>query len=241
MIALFKKEINIFFSSSIGYFIIGVFLLISSLFVWVFDSEFNILNYGYASMDSFFLLSPIIFLVFIPAINMHMFSQEYKTGTIEILLAKPISNMQIIMAKYLASITLIFLSIIPTFLYVITIFQLGENIGNIDLAGTIGSYIGLFFMCALFSSINIFTSSVTSNQVTAFLFGILLNLLWFYGFDLISEIGWLTYFDLIIQKIGVSYHYQYMSKGLLRFVDIFYFVSVSFLFIKLTQHVINKR
>ena len=95
------------------------------------------------------------------------------------------------------------------------------NIGNIDLAGTIGSYIGLFFMCALFSSINIFTSSITSNQVTAFLFGILLNLLWFYGFDLISEIEWLTYFDLIIQKIGISYHYQYMSKGLLRFVDIF--------------------
>ncbi|MEE2931527.1 MAG: ABC transporter permease subunit [Bacteroidota bacterium] len=241
MIAIAKKEISTFFGSSIGYLIIAIFLIATSLFMWIIETDFNVLQYGYANMDSFFLFSPIIFLIFIPAINMQMFSQEYKSGTIELLLTKPISEIKIIIGKYLASLFVISLMILPTICYVITIFLLGETVGNLDTGAIIGSYIGLFLLSSLFSAISIFSSSLTSNQIIAYAVGILLSFMYFYGFDLLSDINFLGSLDLWIQKLGVQYHYTSISKGILDFSTITYFITLIILFLKLTELIIINR
>ena len=241
MIAIAKKELSTFFGSPIGYLIIAVFLVATSLFMWIIETDFNVLEYGYANMDSFFLFSPIILLIFIPAINMQMFSQEYKSGTIELLLTKPISEIEIILGKYLAALFVITLMILPTICYVITIYILGETIGNLDLAAIIGSYVGLFLLSSVFSVICICSSSLTSNQIIAYILGILYSFLFFYGFDLLSDINFLASFDLLIQKIGIQYHYRSISKGIIDLSTITYFITLIILFLKLTELVIINR
>ena len=241
MIAIFKKEISVFFSSLIGYLIIGVFLLINSILLWSDFSDINILSYGYADMDIFFTTAPLYFLLFIPAISMRVFTEEYTLGTIETLITKPITSLQIALAKFLAVLVLVLFTILPTLIYVFSIYFLGESIGNLDLAGIMGSYFGLIFLCALFSSISIYTSSISSNQIISFAFAILLSTLFYFGFDVISELSILQNYDLFIQKIGISFHYDMMSKGLIKFSDIIYFLSFTFLFIKLTELIIIQR
>ena len=241
MIAIAKKEISTFFGSSIGYLIVAVFLVSTSLFMWIIETDFNVLEYGYANMDSFFLFSPIILLIFIPAINMQMFSQEYKSGTIELLLTQPISEIKIIIGKYLASLFVILLIVVPTICYVITIYLLGETTGNLDMAAIIGSYIGLFFLSSVFSAICMFSSSLTSNQIIAYIIGILCCFLFFYGFDLLSEISFLESCDLLIQKIGIQYHYRSISKGIIELSTMTYFITLIILFLKLTELVIINR
>ena len=238
MIALLKKEISVFFSTLIGYLIIGVFLLINSILLWSDFSKMNILEYGYADMDIFFSIAPLLFLLFIPAISMRIFTEEYTSGTMETLITKPITAFNIVLGKFLAIFTLVLFAIIPTLIYVVNIYYLGEIIGNLDLAGIIGSYIGLIFLCSLFSSVSVYASSIVGNQIISFLIAILLNTLFYFGFDLLSEISLLQNIDLIIQQIGVSFHYDSMSKGLIKFSDVVYFTSFTFLFIKLTELVI---
>ncbi|MBT4881036.1 ABC transporter permease subunit [Flavobacteriales bacterium] len=238
MIALLKKEISVFFSTLIGYLIIGVFLLINSILLWSDFSKMNILEYGYADMDIFFSIAPLLFLLFIPAISMRIFTEEYTSGTMETLITKPITAFNIVLGKFLAIFTLVLFAIIPTLIYVVNIYYLGEIIGNLDLAGIIGSYIGLIFLCSLFSSVSVYASSIVGNQIISFLLAILLNTLFYFGFDLLSEISLLQNIDLIIQQIGVSFHYDSMSKGLIKFSDVVYFTSFTFLFIKLTELVI---
>jgi ABC-2 type transport system permease protein len=222
--------------------IIGLFLIINSLLLWSNLSPFNILDNAYASMDSFFIISPLLFLLFIPAISMRSFSQEYNDGTIETLITKPIALHLIIISKFLAILTIIIASIIPTFIYVITIYLLGENTGNLDLAGIIGSYLGLFMLSSIFASIGVFASTLSNNQVTAFILAIIISTIFYFGFDLLSQIQSFQSIDIIMQKIGISYHYNMMSKGLLQTSDIVYFISISFLFLKLSEIVIiNKR
>jgi len=241
MITLFKKEISVFFGTLIGYLIIAIFLLVNGLMLWTDMSQFNILGYGYANMDMFFIVSPLLFLLFIPAISMRIFAEEYNSGTIEILLTKPISVFQIVAAKYLAVLALACLSIFPTIIYVISIYYLGETIGNLDLASIFGSYLGLIFLSSLFSSFSVFSSALSSSQVISFIISILLCTLFYFGFDLLSELSFFHSFDLLIQKIGISYHYQNLSKGLLRLTDFVYFLSVSFLFLKLTESLIIEK
>ena len=241
MITVFKKEISVFFSTLIGYLIIGVFLLINSILLWSDFSKINILDYGYADMDIFFRIAPLLFLLFIPAVSMRVFTEEYANGTMEILVTKPITSLQIVLGKFLSVFSLVLFAIIPTLIYVISIYYLGETIGNLDLAGILGSYFGLIFLCALFSSVSIYASSIANNQIISFVLAILLNTLFYFGFDVLSELSFLQNIDLIIQKIGVSFHYEMMNKGLLRFSDIIYFLSFTFLFIKLTELVIIKK
>ncbi|MFT5791885.1 MAG: ABC-2 type transport system permease protein, partial [Saprospiraceae bacterium] len=151
MIAILKKELNSFFSTPIGYLVIAIFLIINGLFLWVFDNEFNILNAGFADLNSFFYLAPWIFLFLIPAITMRAFSDEYNSGTIEILKTKPISNWEIILGKYFASLLLIIAALIPTFLYVYSISQLGSPKGNYDIGALLGSYFGLLFLAGTYT------------------------------------------------------------------------------------------
>ena len=241
MITLYKKEISIFFSTIIGYLIIGLFLLISSLILWHDISEINILDNAYASMDSFFSIAPLIFLLFIPSVSMRVFSEEFNTGTIETLITKPISSFEIVTAKFFAVLSLVIIAILPTITYVISIYFLGETTGNLDLAAVVGSYIGLLLLSSIFSSISVYASSLSSNQIVAFILAIIMSSFFFFGFDILSQLPYLQIVDLTLQKIGISYHYNMMSKGLLKVSDLVYFMSVSLLFIKLTEIVINNK
>lgn len=241
MITLYKKEISIFFSTIIGYLIIGLFLLISSLILWHDISKINILDNAYASMDSFFSIAPLIFLLFIPSVSMRVFSEEFNTGTIETLITKPISSFEIVTAKFFAVLSLVIIAILPTITYVISIYFLGETTGNLDLAAVVGSYIGLLLLSSIFSSISVYASSLSSNQIVAFILAIIMSSFFFFGFDILSQLPYLQIVDLTLQKIGISYHYNMMSKGLLKVSDLVYFMSVSLLFIKLTEVVIKNK
>tara|TARA_B100000767_G_scaffold269797_1_gene292221 strand:+ start:750 stop:1481 length:732 start_codon:yes stop_codon:yes gene_type:complete len=241
MIALFKKEVSVFFSTLIGYLIISIFLLINSLMLWSDFSNISLLKNGYSDLDLFFTSAPLFFLIFIPALSMRIFTEEYTSDTIETLITKPISCLEIVLAKFLAVFVLVLFTIMPTIIYVVSIYYLGESIGNIDLAGIAGSYIGLIFLCALFSSISIYSSSLATNQIISFAIALSLCTLFYFGFDLISELPFFQNFDFFIKKIGTSFHYEIMSKGLIKFSDIIYFSSYIFLFIKLAELVITDR
>ena len=241
MIALYKKEIRVFFSAIIGYLIIGLFLFINSLILWHDISDINILDNAYANMDSLFSIAPLIFLVFIPAVSMRVFAEEFNTGTIETLMAKPITAFNIVLAKYLAVLSLILISIIPTIIYVVSIYLLGEITGNLDIASIFGSYIGLILLSSIFAAISVYASSLSNNQIVAFILAIIICSFFYFGIDLLSQVSLLLNLDLIIQKIGISFHYNMLSKGLIKLSDFVYFISVSLLFIKLTESVIKSR
>ena len=241
MITVFKKEISVFFSTLIGHLIIGGFLLINGVLLWSDFSKINILDSGYADMDIFFEIAPLLFLLFIPAVSMRVFTEEYANGTMETVATKPITSLQIVLGKFLSVFSLVLLAITPTLIYVISIYYIGESVGNLDLAGILGSYFGLTLLCALFCSISIYASSIASNQIISFILAILLNTLFYFGFDILSELFFFQNIDLIIQQIGISFHYDMMSKGLLGLSDIIYFLSFTFLFVKLTELVIIKK
>ena len=176
MISLFKKEISVFFGSFIGYIIIGLFLITNSIILWSDYSTLNILDYGYANMDLFFSLSPLLLILLVPGLSMRIFTEEYNTGTIETLLTKPISLFKIVLSKYFAVFFLVLIAILPTLLfYVTTLYFLGETIGNIDLASIFGSYIGLILLSSLFVSISVFSSVLTTNQITSFIIAIIFS------------------------------------------------------------------
>ncbi len=239
MIALFRKEINQFFSSLTGLLTIVIFLMINGLFMWIFSGDFNVLDFGYANMDSFFMLAPILFLIFIPAICMRLFSEEYRSGTMEVLLTKPISIWNVVVSKYLAANVLVLFSILPTLIYFISIYFLGETIGNLDVGGIIGSYLGLFMLSSAFIAIGIFASAISSNQVVAFLIAIICNAIVYYGFGILSEVTFFQNWDLFISNLGIAYHYNVMSKGVIDSRDILYFMSICFLFLMLSKTTIQ--
>ena len=241
MITIFKKELNLFFSTITGYLIITIYLLTNGILLWSKISPFNIIDYGYSNMDMLFTISPLLFIIFIPAISMKMFSEEFSSGTIEILITKPITISNIIYGKFLAIFSLILLSIMPTIIYVISIYYLGETKGNFDLASIFGSYLGLLFLGLLFTSLSLYSSSLFTNQIVSLITGIILCSLLYFGVDVISKIQLFSNFDLLIEKIGVSYHFNYMSKGLIRLIDIIYFTSIILFFNKMTKNNILNR
>jgi len=241
MFTLFKKEINSFLSSLIGYIVIIVFLLITSLFLWVFPIDFNILDYGYASIDGLFILAPIVFLFLIPAITMRLFADEKKSGTIELLVTKPISDLQIIFSKYFAGLTLVLLSLIPTLVFFFSVYKLGFPPGNIDIGGTWGSYIGLFFLGAVFVSIGLFSSSLTDNQIVSFIVAVFLSGFAYIGFEFIYSLELFGSIDLFIKSLGINAHYISMSRGVIDTRDLMYFLSIITIFIILTKISLQSR
>ncbi|WP_375240995.1 gliding motility-associated ABC transporter permease subunit GldF [Polaribacter sp.] len=232
MIAILKKEFNSFFSSPIAYLVIGVFLLINGLFLWVFKDDFNILNAGFADLNPFFYLAPWVFLFLIPAITMKSFADEFSNGTIELLKTKPISNWQIVLGKFSASLILVIIAILPTLTYVYTVYQLGSSVGNLDIGATIGSYIGLLLLAATYTAIGLFTSTISKNQIVAFILGVLITFLLFYGFDAISVSLDNNY---VIKKLGINEHYKSISRGVIDTRDIIYFLSITFFFLFITK------
>ena len=241
MYALFKKEISNFLSSLIGIMVIVVFLLITGLFLWVFQSDFNLLSYGYANLDGLFILAPWVFLFLVPAVTMRCFAEENRTGTIEMLLTKPLSDWQIIMAKFLASVVLVLLSLIPTAVYYFSVYRLGLPMGNLDSGGIMGSYIGLFLLSSSFVAIGLFCSSVTNNQILAFILSVFLCGFIYIGFEFIFSLSLFGPIDLFIQSLGMSAHYGSISRGVVDTRDILYFLSVIALFLSMTKLVLSSR
>ncbi|PKP04186.1 MAG: gliding motility-associated ABC transporter permease subunit GldF [Bacteroidetes bacterium HGW-Bacteroidetes-9] len=241
MFTLFRKEIFSFLNSLIGYLAIIVFLLINGLFLWVFPLGFNIVDYGYASLDNLFTLSPFVFLFLIPAITMRSFADEKRSGTIEMLLTKPLTDIQIILAKYLAGVTLVFFSLLPTLIYAVSVYLLGLPKGNLDMGGMWGSYLGLLFLASAFVAIGIFVSSITDNQIVAFILALALSGFAYTGFDFISELSLFGKADLMILSLGIQNHYASMSRGVIDSRNVIYFLSLISIFILLTKIVLESR
>lgn len=228
------REIKSFFGSPIGYLVIAVFLVGNGLFLWVFEGEYNILNSGFADLSPFFTLSPWILIFLIPAVTMRSFSDEKKQGTLELLLTKPLNIWQIVNGKFLGSMLLIVIAIIPTFIYVWVISGLGSPEGNIDMGSTMGSYFGLLFLIAAYSAIGIFTSTLSENQIVAFIVSVFLCFFFYFGFEKLASI--IPNFESLISGFGMQDHFKSMSRGVIDTRDIIYFVSITILFLSFTVY-----
>ncbi len=237
MTALIKREITAFFASPIGYLVIGIFLLINGLFLWVFTGDYNILDAGFADLSSFFQLAPWVLLFLIPAVTMRSFSDELKMGTLELLLTKPISVKNIVLGKYFGAVILIIIALLPTLLYIITISQLGNPPGNWDVGSTLGSYIGLLFLVLAYTAIGVFASTLSQNQIVAFIISVFLCFVLYYGFEGITNLG----IDFPIETLGMKAHFDSVARGVLDTRDIVYFLSIAALFISFTVLKLKKR
>ncbi len=241
MFSLLKKEVGSFFSTITGYIVIMVFVTANGLFLWILPSDSNVLDSGYANIDGLFALAPWIFLFLVPAVTMRLFADEKKAGTFELLLTRPLTDLQIILAKYFAGVILVLFALLPTLLYYLSVYLLGNPQGNIDTGGTWGSYIGLFFLAAIYVAIGLFSSSLTDNQIVAFIIGLCLCFLFYIGFDSLARIPVLSYFDNLIINFGIASHYKSMSRGVIDSRDIFYFISVVAIFTFSTKLVLESR
>jgi len=241
MLTLFWKEVGGFLNSLIGYIVVTVFLLINGLFLWVFESDFNILDFGFASLDGLFMVAPFVFLFLIPAITMRSFAEERKSGTIEMLLTKPLTDLQIILAKYSAGVLLVVFSVLPTLVYFFSVYQLGTPKGNLDIGGMWGSYIGLLFLGASFVAVGIFSSSVTNNPIISFILAVFLSLIFYIGFDFVYSLDLFGSIDLLVKSLGINAHYTSMSRGVIDTRDLIYFVSLIAFFVLLTKLSLESR
>lgn len=234
-----KKELRQFFSSLTGYIIIIVFLLVNGLVLFVFED--NILDFGYATLDRFFQLAPWILLLLIPAITMRSFSDEFRAGTYEILQTRPLSRWQIIGGKYLGSLFVVLIALLPTIIYVFSVQKLSSNEG-IDSGATIGSYIGLLFLASVFTAIGVCTSSFTNNAVVAFISSLISCALLYYGFNAISRLpGLSSGADYYVEMAGIDFHYRSVSRGVIDTRDLVYFLSIAGLFLAITNRKLLKR
>lgn len=241
MLVLLQKEIRSFFSSLTGYIVVIVFLLTNSAFMWVVPGDLNVLDTGYSSLETFFTLAPWIFLILVPAITMRLFAEERKSGMLDFLQTKPISDLQLILAKYLSSVVLVLISLIPCLVFYFSISALGNPPGNIDFGATIGAFIGLFFLAAIYSAIGIFASALSDNQIVAFILALLLSLFFYQGFDMLVTFPGLQHLDLFLLNLGINEHYKSISRGVIDSRDIVYYLAVISLFILFTKTKLQSR
>jgi ABC-2 type transport system permease protein len=239
MLSIFRKELRVFFNSLIAYVVIGVFLLLTGLMFWLYPGS-NILDFGYADMTSFFSLCPYVFLFLVPAVSMKMFSEEFKSGTIELLFTKPLSSFQIVLGKFLATLVIVLIALVPTIIYYFSLRLLGNPEGNIDTAAVIGSYFGLVFLAGSFVAIGIFASTLTNNQIIAFVLAAIISYFFYDGITQISGLirGSLSF---IFSNIGLSFHFESLSRGVIDSRDILYFLSFMVLFLVLATIILDKK
>lgn len=240
MYSILKKEIRSFLSSLIAYVVITVFLLSIGLFMWILP-EYNVFDMGYANLDTLFNMAPMVFIFLISAITMRSFSEEKKSGTIEVLTTKPISDMHIILGKYFAGVVLVIFALLPTFIYVYTVYQLGATKGNLDMGATIGSYIGLLLLASCFVAIGMFASSITDNQIVSFVVSMFLCYAFYNVFDLLANFSLLGSWDSVVASLGIRAHYVSISRGVIDSRDVFYFVSIIIAFIWATKTAFSAR
>lgn len=240
MIVILKKELRSFFSSATGYIVIGIFLLITGLFLWVFPNMYNIIDSGYAQVDGLFELAPWLYLFLVPAVTMRMFAEEKRNGTLELLYTKPLTGLDIVLGKYVAGVVLVMLSLLPTLIYYFTVWYLAEPIGNVDSGAFWGSFIGLFFLAAIYVAIGLFSSSISDNQIISFLLAVLLCFVFYTGFESIASVFQSGKIVSAIENIGISAHYDSMSRGVIDSRDVIYFLSVSAIFVFGTKLIIKR-
>ncbi|MDG1252357.1 MAG: gliding motility-associated ABC transporter permease subunit GldF [Schleiferiaceae bacterium] len=241
MWALAKKEFNAFFQSSTGVLILCVYLGMNAAFLWLMSGPFNLLDSGYAQLDGLFMLSPWVFLFLLPAIAMRMLAEERRSGTLEWLLTKPLSEWQIVIGKWLAGMMLVGLALIPTLIYALSLYKLGNPTGNLDLGSTLGSYIGLLFLASTYLSISLFTSAMTDNPIVAFVLGMLLCLIFYAGFDQLSAFQLFKSRSLLILNLGISEHYTSISRGVVDSRDVLYFLGLSFVSLSAARTALQSR
>lgn len=239
MFSLIKKEFNTYLNSLVAYIVIGVFLLLTGLFTWFFKDT-NVLDYGFADLTSFFALTPWVFVFIIPAITMRLFSEEYRTGTIELLFTKPLSHWQIVGAKYWATFVLLCLMLLPTLFYYFSVYKLGNPVGNIDTAAVIGAYCGLILMGSVFIAIGIFASSLTENQIVAFVIGAILSYIFYDGIHQFANLlsGTAQYY---LEYFSLSFHNATLSSGVIDSKNVIYLLSLTFLFVYFTNLKVSQK
>lgn len=234
MLSIFKKELRAFFSSATGYIVIGIFLLLMGLFLWVIPGEYNIPDAGYATVDGLFYLAPWLFLFLCPAVTMRFFAEEKQTGTWELLATKPISKLQITLGKYFAGWLLVALALLPTILYYFSVSYLAEPQGNIDTGAYLGSFIGLFFLAAVYVAIGTFASALSNNQIVSFVAAVVLSFFFYYGFDVLASFFTSGQMIQTLETFGINLHYKSMSRGVIDSRDLLYFILLSAGFIMAT-------
>lgn len=234
MISIFRKELRSFFSNATGYIVIGIFLLLTGLFLWVIPGQYNIIDAGYANVDGLFYLAPWLFLFLCPAVTMRLFAEEKQTGTWELLVTKPLSRLQLVLGKYFAGWVLVALALLPTLIYYFSVSYLAEPVGNVDSGAFWGSFIGLFFLAGVYVPIGTFSSSLSNNQIISFVVALVLSFFFYYGFDLLASFFTSGQAIQYLESIGINSHYKSMSRGVIDSRDVIYFVSVSVIFILAT-------
>jgi len=239
MRALIIKEVRGFAASLIGAITLTVFLLLTGLFLWVFPQ--NILEMGYADLAPLFSIAPWVFLFLLPAVTMRSFSEERRTGTIELLLTKPLTEMQVVLGKYAAAVALLVLALVPTFIYYITVGELAMPKGNVDSGATWGSYIGLLMLGGCFAAIGLFASAITENQIVAFLTAVFLCFFLFTGFDFIASYESFGALEGPLKAVGIQDHYRSMSRGVVDLRDMLYFIGVIAVFLLFTRTALQSR
>jgi len=241
MLVLLSKEIRSFFTSLTGYFVIIVFLIANSTFLWLLPGDMNILNSGYATLDSFFSFAPWVFLLLVPAVTMRSFAEENKSGTMEFLLTKPITDLKLVLAKYFGSLILVMLSLIPCLIFFYTVRVLGNPPGNMDIGGTWGAFIGLFLLAAIYTAIGVFSSVLSDNQIVAFIVALFLSFFLYQGFDFIAAVPGLQSINTVILNFGINEHYKSISRGVIDSRDIVYYIVVITFFILFTKTKLQSR
>jgi ABC-2 type transport system permease protein len=240
MYSLFKKEIKTFLGSLIGYLVIVVFLLVTGLFLWVFPGMYNIPDNGYATLEGLFLLAPWVYLFLVPAITMRSFADEKRTGTIEILLTHPVTDFQLVLAKFFAGMALVIFSLLPTLLWFLSVYLLGNPIGSIDIGATWGSFIGLFFLAAIYVAIGVFASSLTDNQIISFIMAMGISFIFYLGLDFVASSGVPYIFEQILSWFSINNHYLSISRGVVDLRDMVYFAGMALFFLYITGILLRK-
>jgi ABC-2 type transport system permease protein len=238
--AIFRKEITLFFSSLIGYIAIGVFLVFTGLFMWVLN-DFNVFDNEYATLEQLFEIAPFVFLFLIPAITMRSFAEEQKTGTIEILSTKPVTDFEIVFGKYLAGLVLIMFSLLPTLLYFYTVYELAVPQGNMDTGATWGSYIGLVFLGGAYLAMGLFASSLTDNQIVSFIVGMFLCFFFYQLLDYLRGLSFFESADIVWESLSIKTHYTSISRGVVDTRDLVYFITFIAVFLFGTKTIIGSR
>ncbi|GAB3737053.1 gliding motility-associated ABC transporter permease subunit GldF [Spirosoma lituiforme] len=235
MLAIFRKEINQFFSSPIAYIIMGVFLTAVGLLLWIFPDT-SLLENGYADMGTFFNLVPYVMLFLVPAITMRSIADEVRSGTLEWLLTKPVSRWGVVGGKFLASWLLVILTLLPTLIYYITLYQLGSPVGNIDSAGVFGSYVGLFLLAGVFVAIGLWASALNDNQVVAFVLGVFFCFLLYAGLSALAGLSIAGNFSYYVSLLALDEQYRSLGRGVIDSRNVIYLISLIFLFLFLTAN-----
>jgi ABC-2 type transport system permease protein len=240
MIHILSREFSSFLNSLIAFVVIGVFLAGMGLLVWVFP-ETSVLDFGYADIGTLFAIAPYVFIFLIPAITMRSFAEEKKGGTMELLLTKPLTDWDILLGKFLACFLLVLFALLPTIIYYLSLYVLGNPEGNIDTPGVIGSYFGLAFLAAIFCSVGIMASSLTPNQIVSFIVSAFLCFILYTGFDSMASLDLFSDHALMVRQFGIAYHYDSISRGVVDIRDVVYFLTVTWLILFTTRIILKSR